>query len=271
MKRKNKLITLTLAALIALSGCGNSNTNTSSATGTEGTIAAEDDSNSTDETEASTTADTDTEADSQAEDSYGYPDSLKSDLEPKDWEASLSTLYFKVPGIFDHEWNVSPSSFLKYTDENENKYFYSVHTSDWVENVPDWMDADHMEYTLDTVPDFMKYDFVSHIDSAPGIDPEKHDSPFTMSKTEFNLETEEKVEINGEEYIKWEGTAHADNYGMDVTVYFACYFFLLDYSTSSKFDTEPGYITVMTQDCSDAGKQLVRDAADYAVNNSSRK
>lgn len=265
MKRNNKLISLSLAALLLLSGCGNNETATNSSSSTEGTTEADVYSNSTEEVENSTSAG------SQQEDSYDYPDSLKSDLEPTDRRAGTSNLYFKVPGIFDHEWNASPAPFLKYTDENDNIYYFTEYACDWVDDVPDWMDADHMEYTLDTVPDYLKYDFVKSIDSAPGIDPGKHYSPFNMKNTEFNLETEESAQINGENYIKWTGTAHAENSGMDITVYFSCYFYLLDDSMNSKFDTTPAFITVMTQDCSDAGKQLVNDAADYAVTNSFRK
>ena len=270
MKKYNKLISLTLAALLLLSGCGSNETTTNSSATTEGTTAVDVNSNGSEEVEETTSEDTD-EA-SQQEGSYGYPDSLKSDLEPMDRRADLSNLYFKCPGIFDHEWNASGFQFRKYTDENDNIYYFIEDTGDWVEDVPDWMAADHMEYTLDTVPDYLEYDFIECIDSAPGVDPQKHDAPFFLhDKVIFNLETEENVEINGESYIKRTGTAHAENSDMDITVYFSCYYFLLDYSSDSRFDTTPGFLSVMTQDCSDAGKQLVNDAADYAVTNSFRE
>lgn len=257
--------------LLALSGCGTAEKNTGEAgltteATTEITL-TDADSNNSDETEGSTYADA--EAGSQSEGDYGYPDSIKSDIEPESWRFAFSNKYFKVPAVFDTQWNDSPASFHKYKTEDGNEYYFTVYgTALWSEEVPSWKDIDHIDYTLDGVPDYMKYDLIKTIDCKPGVDPKKHRSPFTLKETEFNLETEEKVEINGDEYIKWVGTAHAEKYEMDCSVYFACYFFAADYSENDKFETTPGFIAVMTQDCSDTGKQIVKDAADYAVTNS---
>ena len=94
---------------------------------------------------------------------------------------------------------------------------------------------------------------------------------FGMSKTEVTIETNEHIEIDGNDYIRQSGIVHGEKYGQEGTAYFTVYYGISDvnYATfNGEKVYDPFMVIAFTGDLSDEGRQIVNDSADYSMTHS---
>lgn len=266
--RKNSVLAVITAAAALLCSCGSGDNGSQAETTAATTTAAAETTTAETEEPAETETPAESEAAPQGND-YDYPESIMSENAPyARYVSTGGALKAVIPGIYDDTLaRGGYADYLKF-ERNDNKYFMYIEGAAWTTEVPEWMDAETMSYTLDDVPSFMFSSFVDLLDGGPFN--VNHSSPFGM-KTEITLESDEHIEIDGTEFIRQSGTAHGEKYGKPGDAYFTVYYGISDHSFSTIEGNKvynPFMVIAFSGDLSDEGRQIVKDSADYAMTHS---
>ena len=210
---------------------------------------------------------------------YSYPESIRCENAP--YQRTLTStspkLAVTVPGFYDFSTGtVSAPYYVKRTGEDKKgPYFcYAVTTVEWYENVPDWMSAEEMTYSLEQVPDFMYSRFIDYLEEA-GKDSKKHYSAFKKKNTTLSEETKETIEIDGHRFIRHSGIASASVGDFSSEVYFSVLYTIAETEspigapdTGTLLDHGlPVMIFTGSQDTSEAGRRIIDDTMDFTVAN----
>ena len=268
MKRIS-VLSMMIAAAALLCSCGSGNNgsvsaDTTAATSAETTTSVEEKTSAENETEEQT------ENEQTAQGNFDYPESIMSANPPYPRNNNKGeNLVAAIPGIYDdHLIRGGTSNYMKF-EKDDNTYFMYVTSAGWTTDVPPWMEADSLNYTLDEAPAFMYSTFIEVLDDGPFM--VNHTSPFSMTKTEVTVDTDEHIEIDGKDFIRQSGIAHGEKYGQEGTAYFTVYYGISDvnFTTINGENVyDPYMVIAFTGDLSDEGKQIVNVSADYAMTHS---